>query len=223
MKNYDTIWDEIYSKGMQLNKYPYSSIVSFIFNHLAKTENSYGSDLLEIGCGAGNNLWFAAREGLKVTGIDASSDALKFARNRFKDENLKGNFDLGDFTELPYRNNSFDIVIERAALSQAPKKSAKSAVREISRVLKSEGIFYAEIYSDRATTRGTKTDGGLLIDTEGPYSGVGQIGFYSKSEIEMLFIDEMEIIKLSHTETQDATSGPIEVQAHWSIVAKPRR
>ncbi len=49
---FDPIWDEeIYGEGKQLNRYPFDVVVSFIFN------------VLEIGCGAGNNLWFAAREG----------------------------------------------------------------------------------------------------------------------------------------------------------------
>ncbi len=32
MKNFDPIWNDIYKRGEQLNKYPYSSIVSFIFS-----------------------------------------------------------------------------------------------------------------------------------------------------------------------------------------------
>ena len=221
MKTFDPVWNEIYGKGQQLNKYPYSSIVSFLFSN-ASPVRSDGSrtELLEIGCGAGNNLWFAAREGFSVTGLDASDSALEFARQRFAEDGLQGRFDLGDFTSLPYADNQFDIAFERAALSQTPKTSAREAVAEISRVLRPGALFYAELYSDRVTSRGTKTEDGLMIDVEGPYSGVGQIGFYSRNEIENLFDGRLKIQGLSHSETHHLLHGPIEVQAHWSVIAR---
>ncbi len=224
MKTFDPIWNDIYDKGHQLNKYPYSSIVSFLFSE-AKPLQSDGSQtkLLEIGCGAGNNLWFAAREGFDVTGLDASQSALDFAQKRFKEDGLQGKFDFGDFTELPYEDQKFDIAFERAALCQTPKPLARKAIKEISRVLRPGAIFYAEIYSDRVTSRGKKKDGGLLIDVEGPYSGVGQIAFYSKNEIEVLFDGLLKIEQLSHSETHHLLNGPIEVQAHWSIFARANK
>jgi ubiquinone/menaquinone biosynthesis C-methylase UbiE len=221
VKTFDPIWNKIYGNGQQLNKYPYSSIVSFLFSTANPFQpNGAQTKILEIGCGAGNNLWFAAREGFDVTGLDASDAAIEYARKRFSDDGLVGQFDVGDFTDLPYEDDSFDLAFERAALSQTPKRSAKDAVTEIARVLCSGCLFYAEIYSDRVTSRGVKSNGGLMTEVEGPYAGVGQIAFYSKNEIEYLFDDVMDIVGLSHTETQHLQNGPIEVQAHWSILAK---
>ncbi|MDA7715460.1 class I SAM-dependent methyltransferase [Pelagibacteraceae bacterium] len=220
MKNFDPIWNDIYGKGQQLNKYPYSSIVSFIFSR-AKPIKQDGSqtEVLEIGCGAANNLWFAAREGFAVTGLDASEVALDFARQRFAEDGLKGRFDLGDFTDLPYSDDQFDIAFERSALNQTPKTSARKAVSEILRVLKPGALFYAEISSDRGTARGTKNSDGLMINVEGPYSGYGQVSFYSRKEIENLFDGLLKIKSLDHTETHTQLSEPIEVLAHWSILA----
>ncbi|MDB9802706.1 class I SAM-dependent methyltransferase [Pelagibacteraceae bacterium] len=220
MKSFDPIWNDIYGKGQQLNKYPYSSIVSFIFSR-AKPIKQDGSqtEILEIGCGAANNLWFAAREGFAVTGLDASEAALDFARQRFAEDGLKGKFDLGDFTDLPYSDDQFDIAFERSALNQTPKTSARKAVSEIFRVLKPGALFYAEISSDRGTARGTKNSDGLMTNVEGPYSGYGQVCFYSKKEIENLFDGLLKIKSLDHTETHTQLSDPIEVLAHWSILA----
>ena len=39
-----------------------------------------GRRILEVGCGMGNNLWFAAREGCRVSGLDAVESAIRFAR-----------------------------------------------------------------------------------------------------------------------------------------------
>ena len=221
MQNFDPIWDKIYGEGWQLNRYPFSSIVSVICRNFAtRDSNKPAPKILEIGCGAGNNLWFAAREGFSVTGLDASKPALNFAKSRFEMDSLEGKFDLGDFTELPYEDNYFDFAFERAALNQAPKPAAKLAVAEVARVLKKGSLFYSEIYSDRSTSRGILGKDGLLHDVQGPFSGVGQIGFYSKSEIMSLFSEHFNLHSLQHSETLDLLNGPIEVQAHWSVTAK---
>lgn len=217
---FDGIWNEIYESGEQLNLYPYSSVVSFLFRHRPRNKKRSETRVLEIGSGAGNNLWFAAREGFDVTGLDGSSAAVEFARNRFASEGLKGDFTIGDFTQLPYADGTFDIVIERAALNQAPKPAARDAILECARVLQPGGLMYSEIYSDRATTRGTEVSGGVLTGTEGPYSGVGQIAFYSQSEIRALFEGAFDIRALDHTETLAMSFKPYEVFANWAIIAQ---
>ena len=220
MKNFDPIWNDIYNRGEQLNKYPYSSIVSFIFSKVKPIKKDGSkTEVLEIGCGAGNNLWFAAREGFAVTGLDASEVCLDFARKRFADEGLQGKFDLGDFTNLPYSNEQFDIAFERSALNQTPKSAARKAVAEILRVLKPGAMFYAEISSNRGTVKGNKNSDGCIINVEGPYSGYGQVCFYSREEIEKLFDGLLKIKSLDHTETSTQLPSPNEVLAHWSVLA----
>jgi SAM-dependent methyltransferase len=76
--------------------------------------------VLELGCGTGNNLWFAAREGFQVCGLDASATAVAFARERLEAEGLTADVRVGDFTQkLPYPDAFFDFIIDRAALSLA--------------------------------------------------------------------------------------------------------
>lgn len=220
MQSYDPIWDEIYEAGSQLNRYPFSSIVTFLYRHAQRDRPRADVRILEIGCGAGNNLWFAAREGFSVTGLDGSAAAIEFARSRFSDEGLGGSFVQGDFTALPFKDNSFDIVLERGAISMAPRTAARKAVDEAARVLRPGGLMYAEIYSDRATTRGRKGEHGLLLDTEGPYGGNGQMAVYGRNGIESLFDSALEITGLSHTESMEFVDGPREIHAHWAVVAR---
>ncbi|MEM6849300.1 MAG: class I SAM-dependent methyltransferase [Pseudomonadota bacterium] len=220
MTGYDTIWDEIYGRGEQLNRYPFSSVVTFLFRHAPRTKPRGDTKILEIGCGAGNNLWFAAREGFAVSGLDASEAALDYARTRFAQDGLSAELVTGDFTKLPFADGEFDIVLERAALSQTPKPTARKAVEECARVLAPGGKIYCEIYSDRSTTRGRPIEGGLLVDTEGPFSGVGQIAFYGRPEIEALFAGVFKIVDLDHTETMAVARKPYEVFAHWAVIAE---
>lgn len=220
MQSYDPVWDQIYEAGAQLNRYPFSSIVTFLYRHAPRDRARSDIRILEIGCGAGNNLWFAAREGFDVTGLDGSAAALDFARQRFEDEGLSGEFTVGDFTRLPFADGVFDIVLERGAVSMAPRSAAQQAILEAARVLRAGGLIYAEIYSDRATTRGRKGDDGVLLDTEGPYGGNGQMAFYGRDGIEALFEGQMDIISLSHVESMDVIEAPREIFAHWAITAR---
>ena len=106
--------------------------------------------------------------------------ALEFARQRFAEDGLQGQFDLGDFTSLPYADNQFDIAFERAALSQTPKLQHARLWLKYRGCYGPVRCFMLNYPSDRVTSRGTKTEDGLMIDVKGPYSGVGQIGFLFK-------------------------------------------
>ena len=60
----ESFWEKtIYASGKQLNLYPYDSVVSFIFRSYPRQKPRHQVHVLEIGCGAGNNLWFISREG----------------------------------------------------------------------------------------------------------------------------------------------------------------
>ena len=80
-------------------------------------------------------------------------------------------------------------------------------------------MFYAEISSNRGTVKGTKNSDGCFINVEGPYSGYGQVCFYSREEIEKLFDGLLKIKILDHTETSTQLPSPNEVLAHWSVLA----
>jgi ubiquinone/menaquinone biosynthesis C-methylase UbiE len=127
-------WDAAYRRGEQLNRYPFDAVVSYVIRNAAP-----GSRILEIGCGTGNNLWFLAREGFDAAGIDSSETAIAYATKRFEEEGLTADIRLGDFHDLPWPDDSFDMVIDRAALQCSTTQP--DALREIARVLRPEGRF----------------------------------------------------------------------------------
>ncbi len=220
MQSFDPIWNDIYGSGRQLNRYPFSSVVTFLFKNRPRDKDRADTRILEVGCGAGNNLWFAAREGFRVVGIDASEAAIAHARKWFAEESLNADLQVADFTALPFEDASFDLVIERAGFSQTSKPNVKLAVREVARVLVGGGALHSEIYSDRATARGKKMNGGMIRSEEGPYAGVGQMALYSKNEIEALFEEILNIERLCHIESINMSVKPYEVFANWEILAR---
>lgn len=66
-----------------------------------------GTRYLDAGCGSGMAAALAADRGAQVTGIDASDSLLRIARERVP----QGAFQTGDLEDLPFEDDSFDVVV----------------------------------------------------------------------------------------------------------------
>lgn len=89
---------------------------------------SAGTTLLDVGCGSGLFCRLAADRGATVFGLDAAPGLLDIARERVP----RGTFDVGDLGNMPYANNSFDVV---TSLNSFPYASSPvAALREAGRV-----------------------------------------------------------------------------------------
>lgn len=219
------VWEDHYSKGNFLNKYPFDSIVTFVFRNFPRDKEKSEIKILEVGCGSGNNLWFAAREGFDVYGIDGSESAIEYAKNRFMNDGLKGEFKAGNFLELNYPDGMFDIILDRAALTCCTFDVLQNGFTEIQRVLKPGGKFFFNPYSDRHTSfiGGDIVDNGITTNIEfGTLTGIGDIYFYSKREILKLFSDIWEIETLEHSEQRDELNVKSTTHSEWRVVAKKK-
>ena len=65
-----------------------------------------GTELLDVGCGAGLAAMLAAARGSNVTGIDAAEAMLEIARSRVP----AAEFYVGDIQQLPFADSRFDLV-----------------------------------------------------------------------------------------------------------------
>lgn len=64
------------------------------------------TSLLDVGCGAGRFSRIAADRGATVSGLDATASFVEIARERVPD----GDFRVGDMENLPWADDSFDVV-----------------------------------------------------------------------------------------------------------------
>lgn len=220
----DPVWEsEIYSQGRHLNLYPFDAVVSFLFRWRPREKPRAETNILEVGCGAGNNLWFAAREGFRVAGIDGSESAISFARQRFNDESLEGDFQVGNFLELPWESDTFDIGIDRGSLVCVGHNAQRAAVSEVRRVLRPGGFFFFNGYSDEHTSAnsGVALDDGRISDIRaGTLVGVGALGFNSRTQLDTLFSKDWEILKIEHLILTDCSAQGTGTHAEWRIVAR---
>jgi SAM-dependent methyltransferase len=221
---FDPIWEEtIYSQGRQLNRYPFDMVVSFVYRYRPLHKTPHETKILEIGCGAGNNLWFAAREGFQVSGVDASSSAIAYARERFAEEGLMGDLQVSDYTRLPFKNEIFDLVIDRGAITCCGISAARKAVDEVRKVLQTGGRFLCNPYSDRHSSfvSGCPGPDGLTLEiSAGTLVGTGQICFRGRREVEALFGPHWKILSVQHVELVEELQPQYLVHAEWRVIAE---
>ena len=71
-------------------------------------------EVLDAGCGLGDNTLFLAGRGYSVTGIDSAPTAVERARARCRDQGLPAAFAVADATRLDGFTDRFDTVIDSA-------------------------------------------------------------------------------------------------------------
>jgi ubiquinone/menaquinone biosynthesis C-methylase UbiE len=138
-KNKYKDWEEIYSEESIRNKneYPSEDVVSFMMQQYGLIDDMSAINVLELGCGWGNNLRFLRDKKFSYIGVDISETAV----NNCKLNNLSA--EQCDFKELIFSDCSFDVVIDRQAIQHNSFTDVKSTIEEVYRVLKDGGSFYS--------------------------------------------------------------------------------
>ena len=110
--------------------------------------------ILDLGCGWGTLSFALAKKYQEVFAFDTTRQRLEFIQMRRQSENIENLFPLcGQINYLPFRDNSFDLVVLNGVLEWVPsieidKKpyaAQKEALKEACRVLKENGYLYLAI------------------------------------------------------------------------------
>ena len=135
-----------------------------------------GMKVLDLGCGSGAFTTFIARavgEKGKVYAVDIQPQMLKQLENKLNMSENKDNKNIeiknASAYNLPIENDSFDLVLVVTVLQEIPNRH--KALREIRRVLKSDGILaVTEFLVDpdyplKSTTAKICSAEGFVLDT----------------------------------------------------------
>ena len=101
-----------------------------------------GGRVLDLGSGYGGPARFLASEfGCQVTGLNVSTVEIEEATRQTEAHGLEAlvSFDHGDFHELPYSAESFDVVWSQDSLMDGADK--RRILEEVTRVLKPKGVL----------------------------------------------------------------------------------
>jgi ubiquinone/menaquinone biosynthesis C-methylase UbiE len=117
----------------EYNKIIESKIKSFFIDRSAK-------DLLEVGCGrATASIYLSKKLGLNISVSDYSEAALEVAKKNMNKYNVKGESFKADLYELPFSDNSYDVVISLGVMEHIDDPYI--AYKEMKRVLRPDGLM----------------------------------------------------------------------------------
>lgn len=98
-------------------------------------EDLHGKSLLDVACGDGTDLIFYKEKGAIVSGIDASEELVGIAKSKLSDSDIR----VALIENLPYTDNSFDIVVSKYAIQTS--ENIEKSLTELSRVAKQGALI----------------------------------------------------------------------------------
>ncbi len=173
-KYYEMFFDELDKKEFDKN----------FLDNFSKYFNT-NSIVCDAGCGpCGHVAAYISKKEIKVIGIDISEKCIEIA-NRY---HPGIQFEIGDFSNLKFRDGYFDGIISYYSIIDTPKIYVKIILKEFKRVLKVGG--YLLLVVKEGLTEGFQNE--LLgIETE------IYLSLFTKDEIEKYLLESgFEIVRL---------------------------
>jgi len=113
---------------------------------LNATEGVQVNRVLDLGCGAGQELLPFVALGARAVGVDLSPEAVQFGKEMFVQSGFGDRVDFlgASGSALPFTDACFDVLICRVALMYMDQKSA---LGEVARVVRSGGRFLLKYHA----------------------------------------------------------------------------
>jgi ubiquinone biosynthesis O-methyltransferase len=148
MDELKTLYDEWHKNEHNLSNFIDIQLSNWHKEALKLSGDVLRAKILEVGCGQGDFSMYLSNKGADITGCDFSGFAIDIAREKTALKKSAANFLVADAQNLPFENNSFDIVFSCECLEHVndPRKTLK----ELHRVLKPGGklVLTTENYSN---------------------------------------------------------------------------
>ena len=139
-------WNEYYEKNTTL--VPYTEAFTTLLS-IKKPEELVDKKFLEIGCGTGNNIYFAKKIlQMDVFGVDYSKNAIEVCQSQLNNEDINANLSVQDAKEINFNDETFDVILDRAAIQHNTLQDSYQIVSQIFRILKKGGIFISFLAND---------------------------------------------------------------------------
>jgi len=125
MPTYREINEKLWKVNKITDKYMGNELVKWMLAHGPDFETA-----LDVGCGNGKDVDFLRGVNKEVAGIELSSVMWKHLKGKAN----KDYFFLGDACDLPFADDSFDLLYSFEVLEHLPTKEGIQAINEIYRV-----------------------------------------------------------------------------------------
>lgn len=173
--------------------------------------------ILDAGCGTGGNLYALEQAGYTdLSGFDLSPIALEFCRKRGLDHVRQGSI-----TDIPFNNNTFDIIVSCDVVTDAGTDNEMTALQELYRVLRPGGRLFLNLpaFSFLRSEHDRATDVARRVTVPEIRSKLRQTGFRVRRSTywDMLLFPVVVAVRLLRRERPEDLSNP----ARSDIVLPP--
>lgn len=130
---YETMAENYFSSAFAYGRKKLDDLLFEMLEDLPK-----GSEILDIGCGTGEQVNSCRKLGFNVTGIEPSSEMREIAQRRNPGIPISD----GTILKLPFEDNTFDVVLAIEVLRYFRRTDIQQAYCEMVRVLKPHGKMF---------------------------------------------------------------------------------
>ncbi len=109
-------------------------------------------DVLDVGCGTGENALYLAARGHAVWGVDDSPRAIEKARAKARERGLKATFLAADVLSGPPVDRTFDVVIDSGLFHVFSDDERQAFVDTLAALLRPGGMYFMLCFSEHEPT-----------------------------------------------------------------------
>jgi SAM-dependent methyltransferase len=118
------------------------------------SEGGFAGEVLDAGCGTGENTLLIASLGLPVLGVDVAQTALAIAREKAADRAIAVEFAAADALALERLQRAFDTVLDSGLFHTFDADERARYVASVASVTKHDGTLYLLCFSDEGSNTG---------------------------------------------------------------------
>lgn len=106
--------------------------------------------VLDVGCGTGFSSFVYAHAAKEVLGTDISKEAINYAKENYKRNNLK--FEAGDFLDSKFSENHFEVVLSTYVFEQVPEDEQLGFLKLLKDYAADDGLIILATPNKKITT-----------------------------------------------------------------------
>jgi len=111
-------------------------------------EDAFYGDVLDVGCGTGENTMLLASRGLHVLGVDWAAAAVAMARAKAAERSLEVEFEVGDALGLHALGRVFDTILDSALFHTFSDEARTEYVPSLGSVIRPGSMLYLLCFSE---------------------------------------------------------------------------
>ena len=202
----DLSWEGIYASGQQLNRYPFSEVVSFFFRNRPTTSGERPR-ALDVGCGSGVHSAFLASHGFNVLAIDFSPSAIDAASAAYPEPSIT--FQAADFEAFDPGDKKFDLVVDRCATTHSSVPIAEGFYQRLKSSLRPGARLFWQgfAWDNSGRELGSDNGDGSWSDfSGGVFAPLGRTAFFREDDVRQVFAG-YRIAALRHLSDRNITTN----------------